>query len=781
MKKAFYYFDKLQGKFRSYSTRIKDGSLPGSLYRGLVGKKAGFQILIFLFAISAVALFIHNEERYLALSNQALIGWGALALLIVIARIKLFIQPPYRFIFLLLAGLISLRYFVWRTFETLIYTGPLDLIGLTLLYLAEAYALTIHFLGIFINIWPLQRQTIPLPDDPSLLPTVDVFIPTYTEPEEIVRITVTAATRMDYPRDKIRIHILDDGSTVARRERAETSAVAWERYKRLSNMAEDLGVGYITRQHNDQAKAGNINYALKQTDAELVLFLDCDHVPTKDFLSNTVGWFLRDKKLFLVQTPHFFINPAPVEKHLVKFSKVPGESEMFYRVIHPGLDSWNSSYFCGSAAVLRRKYLEEVGGVSGKTVTEDAETSFLLHKKGYNSVYINRPMVCGLSPETFDDYIVQRTRWAQGMIQLFILNNPLFAKGLKMHQRICYFNSCFFWFFGFSRFIFYIAPAAFLILGLKVYHASVPQVIAYALPHVLSTFVLMGFLYGKVRQPFFSEIYESVQSIFLIPPMLSVIFSPRKPTFKVTPKGTRLENEFLNPMASTFFFVILINLAAIPLAAVKWFSYPLYRDVIVITFAWCIFNLLVALAALGTFWEGRQVRHYHRVRAKGTVMMFFPRLNQWADAEITDISLTGMAVALPAPISAVHEEDVLLQVRDSYGEKYEFRAEIQRNIKGNDKTLIGVEFIFDKDTYAQLVKFVYGDSKRWMDLWEEQPKTGSTFQELLHFIKMGLKGSKDILISANRLTYVAIKGYLYALYTNMKILYQRVERSVVMR
>lgn len=748
--------------------------------RGSFQADANIQVLVLL-SLLTTFFMIYYVERYLNTFNQVLIGWVALVMLIVAARVEISKKPPFRFVFLFLAGFISLRYLVWRTFETLIYTGPFDLIGLTLLYLAEVYALTIHFLGIFINIWPLHRQVIPLPDDPSLLPTIDVFIPTYTEPEEIVSVTVTAATRINYPKDKLRIHILDDGSTVARRNRAETSVAAWERYKSLNRMAKELGVGYITREKNEHAKAGNINNALKHSDGELVLILDCDHVPTKDILTNTVGCFLQDKKLFLVQTPHFFINPAPVEKNLVKFANVPGESDMFYRVIHPGLDSWNSSYFCGSAAVLRRQCLEEVGGISGETITEDAETSFLLHKKGYNSVYINRPMVCGLSPETFDDYIVQRTRWAQGMIQLFILNNPLFAKGLKMHQRLCYFNSCFFWFFGFSRFMFYIAPAAFLILGLKVYHASVAQVIAYSLPHVLSTFVLMDFLYGKVRQPFFSEIYESVQSIFLLPPVLSVIFNPRKPTFKVTPKGTRLENEFLNPMASTFFLVILINLAAIPLAAVKWFSYPLYRDVIVITFSWCIFNLFLALAALGTFWEGRQVRHYHRVRASGAVRMFFPRLNQSAEGEITDISLTGMAVAISLPFSLNPGEDVSLLVKDSYGEQYEFRAKILRNIKGKEKTSVGVEFPLDKDTYSQLVQFVYGDSKRWMDLWEEQPKVSSTWHELFHFIKMGLKGSKDILISANQLTCVATKGYLYSFYANMKILYQRVERLVVVR
>jgi cellulose synthase (UDP-forming) len=75
------------------------------------------------------------------------------------------------------------------------------------------------------------------------------------------------------------------------------------------------------------------------------------------------------------------------------------------------------------------------------------------------------------------------------MTQLFVLSNPLFEKGLTIQQRLCYFNSCFFWFFGTARFIFYIGPGLFLILGLKVYHASIQQIIAHALP-MLSLFVV---------------------------------------------------------------------------------------------------------------------------------------------------------------------------------------------------------------------------------------------------------------------------------------------------
>ncbi len=145
--------------------------------------------------------------------------------------------------------------------------------------------------------------------------------------------------------------------------------------------------------------------------------------------------------MFLVQTPHFFINPDPIEKNLQTFTQMPSENEMFYRVIQRGLDYWNAAFFCGSAAVLRRKYIMEIGGISGDTITEDAETALTMHARGYNSAYIAKPMISGLQPETLGGFIGQRVRWAQGMLQIFLLKNPLVLPGLTLPQRLCYFSS----------------------------------------------------------------------------------------------------------------------------------------------------------------------------------------------------------------------------------------------------------------------------------------------------------------------------------------------------
>src|SRR5690606_18200646 len=136
-----------------------------------------------------------------------------------------------------------------------------------------------------------------------------------------------------------------------------------------------LGVNYLTRLANKNAKSGNLNAALQHTEGDLVAIFDADHAPTKDFLQHTVGYFIKNPKLFLVQTPHFFINPDPLERSLNTFDRMPSENEMFYGIVQRGLDRWGASFFCGSAALLRRSALEQVGGFSGRTIVEDCETA----------------------------------------------------------------------------------------------------------------------------------------------------------------------------------------------------------------------------------------------------------------------------------------------------------------------------------------------------------------------------------------------------------------------
>ncbi|MEM9015693.1 MAG: glycosyltransferase, partial [Verrucomicrobiota bacterium] len=321
-----------------------------------------------------------------------------------------------RVVFLTLAGFLVVRYLIWRTMTTLTFHDTVSFSIAIALYLAELFGVLSFFLGIFVNIRPKRNAPEPLPEDTSIWPTVDVYIPTYDESIRVLENTVHAAVQMKYPKDRFKVFLLDDGGTVQKLNQSDPvkSKTAANRVRELKELCEATGATYRTREKNEHAKAGNLNAAFHETDGELILILDADHVPAQDFLVNTTGRFLTNPKLFLVQTPHFALNPDPIEKNLRTFAHMPSEQEMFYNQVQFGIDSWGSSSFCGSAAVLRRSCLEEVGGICGETITEDAETSIELHSRGYESEYFGRPMIAGLAPQTLQAFIVQRSRWAVG-------------------------------------------------------------------------------------------------------------------------------------------------------------------------------------------------------------------------------------------------------------------------------------------------------------------------------------------------------------------------------
>ena len=306
---------------------------------------------------------------------------------------------------------------------------------------------------------------------------------------------------------------------------------------------------------------------------------DADHVPAQDFLTETVGFFGQDDKLFLVQTPHFFLNPDPIERN-IGAAGMPAENEMFYGLVQKGLDKWNAAFFCGSAAVLRRQALEEVGGFHGSSVTEDAETALELHSHGWNSVYVQKPLIAGLQPETFESFIGQRSRWARGMAQILLLKNPLFVPGLKMAQRLCYLSSSLFWLFPLSRMVFIFAPLMYIFFDMKIYIANGQEFIAYTLTYMLSALLIQSYVFGRVRWPWTSDLYEYVQAVKLFPAVLGVFLDPRRPKFNVTAKGQTLDDNQLSSLAWPYFALFALVAISMVALGLRFANEPDARDLI---------------------------------------------------------------------------------------------------------------------------------------------------------------------------------------------------------
>ncbi|HEV7400778.1 MAG TPA: cellulose synthase catalytic subunit, partial [Solirubrobacterales bacterium] len=247
--------------------------------------------------------------------------------------------------------------------------------------------------------------------------SVDVYVCTYDEPTEVVSATLAGCRALTYPHTT---YLLDDG-----------------RRPEMEELATLAGARYLTRPDNSHAKAGNINAALQRTEGELVLMLDADHVPMPDALDAMVGYF-DDERMALVQSPHDFFNHDSVQHYVVGRH----EQSLFYRVVCPGKDRHGAAYWCGSAALIRRGALLEIGGVATETIAEDFHTTIRMLRHGWKSRYHDEVLVQGLAPHDLDSYLLQRDRWARGNLAVFTLpESPLRARELRPLQRLSYFAS----------------------------------------------------------------------------------------------------------------------------------------------------------------------------------------------------------------------------------------------------------------------------------------------------------------------------------------------------
>lgn len=617
---------------------------------------------------------------------------------------------------IILAVFLSLRYFSWRINYTISYYDIVSFIGALLLLGAELYGLTIHMIGAFVNSYPIKRHPPQLPRDPDQLPTVDVLIPSYNEDPELLEITLLAATQIRYPKSRYKVYLCDDGGTVQRRQRPDIGAQAWERHRQLKALCERVGAIYVTRERNEHAKAGNLSQALRDhCRGELVLILDADHVPTVDILENTVGFFLQDPKLFLVQTPHYFINPDPLERNLRTYEYMPSENEMFYSAIQHGLDFWNASFFCGSAAVLRRVHLDLIGGIASDTITEDAETAMTLHgQHGLNSFYYGKPMIAGLQPETFSGFIVQRTRWAQGMVQIFLLKNPWKQPKLTIPQRLAYTSSVFFWFFPLARIVFYIAPSLYLLFGLRIVDAYFPiDLLAYTIPHVLGAMMLSNILYGRARWPLISELYESIQSMHTFPAILATIRHPRNPSFAVTPKGERLEEDFISQLALPFYAIFLFNLVCIIAGVIRLFLVPSDAGIIALTMTLAAVNMILSMAAIGVMYEKAQKRFAYRLPA-----VHLDVAAEWHSEtavvrlRLLDVSHGGAKFAAAQPLSRGALGSIRVTIPAMGNASADLRSSVVRVRRiANDRWEIGIRFVPQTiEERRAIIALVYSDS-----------------------------------------------------------------------
>ncbi|HEX5929140.1 MAG TPA: glycosyltransferase [Solirubrobacterales bacterium] len=518
--------------------------------------------------------------------------------------------------------------------------------------------------------------------------SVDVYVCTYDEPAEVIMATLAGCRALTYPHTT---YLLDDG-----------------RRPEMEELARTAGAEYMTRPDNSHAKAGNLNAALPRTGGDLVLVLDADHVPMPDALDALVGYF-DDERMAVVQTPHDFFNHDSVQHYVVGRH----EQSLFYRVVCPGKDRHGAAYWCGSAALINRHALLEIGGVATETIAEDFHTTIRLLRHGWRTRYHDEVLVQGLAPHDLDGYLLQRDRWARGNLAVFTLDeSPLRAKELTPLQRLSYFASLFAYLAPPMRLLLLLTLGAVLWTGALPLKISVLALAALWLPSVLLNLGAGAALArGYMRIP--ETAHYELLTMEIYTRALRCIVRPGRTAFKVTPKQGRDGGglEAMRKLHLVVFCAVLLAggtlLRLLDLAGVG----PL-PDMPGIA-AWIVPLLgLIELRRLGkTLWtvgRRRQRRLVYRFEGDAEASCFSE--DGHVPARLVDASASGVGLVAEAPLAVGARPAVLLKLADAAGDLHEVSAQVEvRSCReADDRFLIGATIAdIDPDSRLRLMEWCY--------------------------------------------------------------------------
>ncbi len=590
--------------------------------------------------------------------------------------------------FAVFATLLQTVYSIWRFGFTLPTVSAVGFAMGLLLVLMETMGLTQAATYRMLYMRKPYRKKRRL-SDLGYLPTVDVMITTYNEPEKVIRRTVAAATRLDYPKDRYTVYVCDDGARES-----------------IRAVCEEFGARWITREEHVHAKAGNLNNCFKKhATGEFALILDADMVPKGNFLKKTLGYFCEHDVAF-VQTPQVFFNPDPFQHNLRLNQNIPNEQDFFMQEVQIQRQEYNALLFVGSGCVFRRRHLNDIGLIPTGTITEDMATSLLLQDAGYRGVLVTDTFAQGLSAETFADHITQRTRWCQGNIQVLRKWNPWRRKGLDFCQKQIITDGVMYWFFGLQKMVYIACPVFYLLTGLPIYMSDIFVMLFFMLPSFFASALAFKMYAHKTRTWGWAHIYETALAPYLAFAALSELLFKRKKAFKVTPKGVSHDKTiFLFKVALPHLVLAAMSVAALFLGVYKMLTDSEYMVIVyLLNMGWVVYNLFALVLSIAICFEKPRVRRHDRLYVVREVHLRFGSLA--GAGRLINISEGGCNVRpqFAQDVLEKHERQI---IRLRFGDT-EVMGRILRYIPG--KKSYAVQFLdMESETYARLVQYIFNN------------------------------------------------------------------------
>ncbi|MEJ7928847.1 glycosyltransferase [Ramlibacter sp. AN1015] len=477
--------------------------------------------------------------------------------------------------------------------------------------------------------------------------SVDVFITTYNEDEELVRLSIQDARKLRYPHAiELRVHVLDDG-----------------RRPSMRAVAEQEGVNYITRSNNIGFKAGNLRNAMEHTGGDFIVICDADTRLFPTFLEHTLGYF-RDRDVAWVQTPQWFYDipeGAPLPEWLqgrygragrglgrvverlfgrVRIGEDPfiNDPKLFYDVILRRRNWCNASFCCGAASVHRREAIMQVAlrnwsrAIDAEVrrhtrsvadpqiradlddavrrqvamdaeltpyrfhVSEDIYTSIVLHndtQRRWRSVLHPGVESKMLSPQDLLTWMIQRFKYAGGTLDIALRDNPLWRGGMSPAQRLMYLTTFWSYLGCLWNVVFLAAPIIYLFTGIAPLSSYSLAFYLHALPFIIVT--ELAFMFGTwgIRSWEGKASYLSFFSLNFR--ALWTVLRGEKIKFHVTPKE-RQEGNFIHLVVPQL-TVIVLTLAGLLYASWRVFVDGQRDELpnLVVNVAWGLNNVFAML------------------------------------------------------------------------------------------------------------------------------------------------------------------------------------------
>jgi cellulose synthase/poly-beta-1,6-N-acetylglucosamine synthase-like glycosyltransferase len=461
-------------------------------------------------------------------------------------------------------------------------------------FTAETFQFILGLTYIFSS-WHHRRRTSP----PALEnASVEVWVPVYLEPIDVIRRTLSAAKRIDYPHET---RVLDDG------RRAE-----------VRMLAEELGITYLSRPDNLDAKAGNLNFALRSSSADYILVFDADHIALPSAIDSMLGFFI-DPKVGLVQSPQDYYNTDAFQYfNSRRTGGIWHDQSFFYLVGQPAMDHSESATCVGTGVIYRRSALQEIGGIPTDTATEDIHTSLRLLKYGWKTVFYNEPVAFGIAASNLEEYYKTRHRWAHGNLHALSLERIPVAKGMTLKQRFHHLSLGLIYLEGWQQLMLFLIPVIALLTGWQPFVITPLNVLIILFYPLISITLLQELGCGYSRM-WANELFSMARWPVHIISVLGVF--QRKILWKTSSKILQTQTTISRVIPQLAIFVlsaiallvavrtlvlnfdqgVIFSGRSVDLTQELHFGYT--ADILVVAGGWALYNMLRVLVFLKKAWK----------------------------------------------------------------------------------------------------------------------------------------------------------------------------------